>query len=98
MRSEPGATIQMSSTQRRACRLSPGELRRFPVRNDLKLLGLNICCPWCGFVTLVFQGSEGRRVEEDAEGRFTLSSPAPCCFCRRNIDLRRNVAREAGDV
>lgn len=98
MMSEPGETVRMRSSQRRVCRLSPGELRRFPVRTDLRLLGLNICCPWCGFVTLVFQGAEGRAVDEEAEGLFSLSAPARCCFCRRSIELHRNVAREVADV
>jgi hypothetical protein len=91
--------LKLSVTERRPCRMRPGELRRVPQDRRARALGYYVACPRCGFVTPVIHGQEGVWIEEDGE-LVSFSAPATCVMCLVRIALARGEAtlEEGPDV
>ena len=48
--------MKLEHTDEPPCCMSRGQLRRVPRRRSQPVLGYHLCCPLCGFVTLVLEG------------------------------------------
>ncbi len=70
------------------CKLGRGELRRMPQNRRSWPIGYHVCCPRCGFVSVVFNG-KGLEIDESVTGEVTFSRPLRCIYCRVLIHLTR---------
>jgi len=81
-------SIRMRLTNKPPCRLERGELRRIPLNPAFGLVGVHLCCPRCGFVTVALRGSKGLEINEH-EG-ISFSQPVRCLFCKVLLHLDHN--------
>ena len=74
--------MKATLTDKRPCRLARGEIRRVPQdRCYSGLVGYHVCCPRCGFVTAVLNGTDGVAITESDEGAVSFSHPPRCVYC-----------------
>ncbi len=87
--------MKLVITTARPCRMPKGSLRRVPQDLMQRLIGYNVCCPACGFVTFALQGSEGLTITEQ-EGEsgtvVSFSRPLRCLYCGVRVGLKENEA------
>jgi hypothetical protein len=93
-------TVRTVVTSKRPCRLGPGELRRVPQNRAFRgLVGYHLCCPRCGFVTVVLEGHQGLAIAESDDGeRISFSAPVRCVFCAVLVHLTEGEARLEEDA
>jgi hypothetical protein len=87
--------VKFAVTTVRPCRMPRGTLRRVPQNMTMRLLGYNLCCPRCGYVTFFLQNDEGITITEVAGAEGTLvsfSAPGRCVYCGVHIRLQDNEA------
>ena len=77
----------MRPTSKPPCKLERGELRRVSQDRRYGLVGYHVCCPRCGFVTAVLNGTDELAITESADESVTFSLPARCVFCNVLIHL-----------
>lgn len=81
-------------TSKRPCVLGRGELRRVPQDRSFRgIVGYHVCCPRCGFVTAVLNGTGGLIISESPDEVVTFSQPARCVYCSVLIYLERGELR-----
>lgn len=71
------------------CKLEAGQLRRVPQNRSSWPIGYHVCCPACGYVTLVVQGQNDLSIEEGVDGTVTFTRPIRCHFCQAQIRIHR---------
>ena len=81
--------MKMLTVIKPPCQLKPGELRRVPIRPDMPLIGLHLCCPSCGFNSFI----SGREITQDHEGLVSFSTPHRCIICQILIHLEAGEAQ-----
>jgi hypothetical protein len=89
----------MTVTDRRPCRMKPGDLRRVPQNPTLGLVGYHVACPRCGFVTPAVSGDRGLVIRESVLG-VSFSHPAICVMCLVEMRIEESVCalHEGPDV
>jgi hypothetical protein len=82
-------------TTARPCKMPKGSLRRVPQSLTQRVLGYNVCCIRCGFVTFALQNDEGLTITESVGESGTLVSfsvPVRCVYCDVRVHLTQNEA------
>ena len=80
-------------TDKRPCKLGPGEMRRVPQDRSFRgLVGYHLGCPRCGFVTIALQGEGGLRIFEGDGLQVDFSQAVRCVFCCVWVSLREDEA------
>ena len=75
-------------TSKRPCHLARGEVRRVPQdRRYRGIVGYHVCCPRCGFVTAVLNGTGGLVISESSQEEVSFSQVARCVYCNVLIQL-----------
>lgn len=83
----------MRPTSKPPCKLERGELRRVSQDRRFCLVGYHVCCPRCGFVTVVLNGNDGLVITESEDGqRVSFSLPVRCLYCAVLIGLKNGEA------
>lgn len=81
--------MRATITERTACKLVRGELRRVPIQKTEWPIGYHVCCPRCGYTTLAFNNHDGLEIDESADGHVSFSVPIRCLFCQVHIAIKR---------
>lgn len=86
--------MRVVPSSKRPCHLGRGEFRRVPQNPTGQLVGYQVCCPRCGFVTPALVGDAGLCITEgDAPADLTFSAPLRCTFCRVLLCVSRGELR-----
>lgn len=82
--------MRVTHTSEPPCCMTRGQVRRVPRKRSQSVLGVHVCCPRCGYVTLVLEGRGGIWISEDQGGQVSFSAPLRCMFCRVWMHLDRD--------
>ena len=75
-------SLQVVHSTEAPCCLERGHVRRVPIAKVRPLLAYHVCCPLCGMTNTTLQGHEGNLLNEDNQGRLSVSLPITCMMCR----------------
>lgn len=78
--------MKLTVTERRPCKMRPGDLRRVPQSPSALVIGYHVACPRCGFVTPAIRGDRGLFIDEGAAG-VSFSRPVRCLQCLVDIAI-----------
>lgn len=90
--------MRVQPTDKLPCYLDPGEVRRVPRERRASVVGYHVCCPLCGFVTLVIQGANVRITEGPVPADLTLAVPVRCLYCQVLMHIQAGELRLEEDA
>lgn len=78
--------MRLHITSRRSCDIERGQAGRMPQNPRSRLVGYDVCCPRCGFLTVAVNGRGGLTIiESDHRTDVTFSTPIRCPYCKVRI-------------